>query len=443
MADPSVWYPGWTYPTLRGIYKPAPETAEDLELLVAFIAQGGTDALSKFFEMKGSFPQCAGEVCTWADFINRGKTGEAVKWWTRAYQAGPLPEDEEFVSPPGSPAYAWPDATSTLERRIYAWRFDGDNLYKAMEIQKWDEKEQRWRIFNKWGQNLIWTAKNSQWEAGWDLGDWVSQRRADIANAIWLGFNAIISIVTLGAGAAIAASYTAAQAAQQAWVEGMKKAFNGDAAGAAADFGKTITAIAKVNIPPEGLPKFNVDTKNALEDLSKIGPFQKVAALVADAKTSDPLKLLESASKLGGAKFLNVTENDIKAIRGMFPAPSTTYYFDLGRQYAANIVNANPPWYAAGAFNLGGILETALHAPAVGQRGSRVRQILDEALIRQQADLLKLVEISSTYSGNIYATDAAKREALLSALRQWARTHQTSTGPQSQQYGPITATGKR
>lgn len=164
-----------------------------------------------------------------------------------ARELGPLPEDTQYEATPSTDdGWNWPKGETTA-RRVFRWRvhvsWKGNRPYvvleKLMQFQKLVQNQdatEEWRIFNKGGQNQIYALQpdSGTWWSGADVGDWLGTHALEIADVIQGIAWAMISVVTLGAGAGAAAGVTTVRIAADI----LRKLGTAAATGAKVDVGQ-------------------------------------------------------------------------------------------------------------------------------------------------------------------------------------------------------------
>lgn len=386
---PRVLSPGWCDPRLRSFSadangNPPPDDLDRIALLMTTFgnadvggASGDWSALIErdigWSEIKvGAAPAPYGNLSAPPTYgpakqlvAQYGANGAAQQMvlarWRRLVAAGALPEDREFEAT--DPEYAnWPNQGDNLTRFVHFWGYDGALLHfdepvkKLLQIQKWDGKESRWRILSKWGQDLTYEWKGDHWEAGWNLGTWLDQRKTDITTAVSIAFQALITVVSFGVGGvAVGAAVGAAQSAQTAAIEGMRKLASGDLQGAAQSFGNAGKTLA-------ANPQIAAAFTQAGAEVSRLVQIPIISdvygRVVSGSNSLELGRLLDTAKQIG-AKLPTVTGEMVKQARMLFPTTSGGVFFDWART-AAKFGNMQAlqerlyvPWYAAAPWSLG------------------------------------------------------------------------------------------
>jgi hypothetical protein len=300
-----------------------------------------------------------------------------------AYFVGsPLPEDMlgELASAPN-----WPNQGDNLEQRIFSWRLktvEWDSaiphyeLRKAMQIQKWNTKEEKWQVYNQWGHDLTFEYDpiKKTWSAGADVGEWLNAHGKEIFTAFNVVFTAASAMTGYGAvigGIQAASKALAIAAATGDW----NKIFEAiKAAGAAmaqlpgvAEFGQALADAGLVTL--KGV--FNLNSAT-----------QAIFPIVAEAQ-GNLTKILDNAEKMrqlaasslalvkAPTKTVEQMRTDIAEIRQNVIAPNLLPWFDKAvtkanagqpvQQYAPD----HPvPYYAQGVWDAGVAAGTLLSSIA-------------------------------------------------------------------------------
>jgi hypothetical protein len=310
-----------------------------------------------------------------APYLNRVA---ALKLWKQAHDLGALNEDAQGESPPGA-TRDWPDAGKNDERRIYVWSFDDvrdphTRVRKAMQIQKFDQAKGEWRIFNQWGQDLTfeWKPDKQKWEAGFNLGDWLSQHASEVLTGIQIAFWALATAVSFGAaGPAGAAAAGVTSSLQQAAVKGMEGLRDGDV-------NKLLSAIKDMQQQAGKLADNPLFAKADLSPALKSFVESKGAKFLADAFGSAKSVALpdlvsrahELFKSLGLSK--DAFKQEIANVRAQLVPPWLRTWFDKGVSAGiqAPTFRGAIPWYGQPFYDVGAVYGSAL--AEVGQKGSRV-----------------------------------------------------------------------
>jgi hypothetical protein len=237
-----------------------------------------------------------------------------------------LPEDTQYEATPNSDPDSWNWGGTTSTRRIYRWRIRVKwkeprifvTMEKLMQLQKLvltgkklpdGSDEKVWKIFNKGDQNQLYAYLPNQniWWSGVDVGDWIATHANDIANAIEAVAWAVISVVTLGAGAGAAAGVQTMKLITNIVKDGAIAA----ATGKPFDFGKMfadigLAAASFVQVP--GISDMLKDIgdwakkagENVLKELAKNGLFSSFIATGGGAFTDLAKFGVDTYSKLKG-----------------------------------------------------------------------------------------------------------------------------------------------
>lgn len=395
-ARPELWGPGMTEPAARFLpsaprmtiqvapFPQAPpvsvEVPADLEARDALVRLGVVKLA------RGFGPQ------SWADLLrDYGDVGAfaASVQLRRMLPFGNLLEDCEFQDEPGQPWFGWPGGNDHATRQVFAWALGPDAVYQHMQVQKFDGAAKRWRIFNQWGQDLTFVrpAPGAAWSAGWDAGDWTAQHAREIAQAFATALQALMTVMSFGAGSAAMAATAAGQAAAYAFSSGMKAIITGDWSAAIGDFLKMAGSLAALDNATghELSKKLSENVPDAMKDLANSDAVKGIAGLVADTQSSDVFKLVERAQAIG-KQLATVTDAGIAQMRAKMAeaSPSAGPYFDRGVAAGLNLsvpdVRGSVPWYALGAFDAGASLGAIVQAQRVQVVSAGVR-----GLMRQQA----------------------------------------------------------
>jgi hypothetical protein len=216
--------------------------------------------------------------------------GEAFPVYAFICQIGHLPEDEEYDASPQTDPDGWdwgPDGwvATTRARRVYRWRVNIGwreprlfvKVEKLMQFQKmakrWNKEKNAddiaWFIFNKGGQNQLyaWLPDQKIWWSGADVGDWIETHALDIEKAIEMVVWALISVVTLGAGAGAAAGV----AAMKLVVNTLKDAAMAAATGRPFDFSSFVANLASAAVQFASIPWVSDFLNKAADWLKKAG----------------------------------------------------------------------------------------------------------------------------------------------------------------------------
>jgi len=395
---------------VRGIgYSGLVPPPEDLDRVAIFSAPP-IDWPGNMFQWPGGPSLVSGIYPKWSDIQTAGQTElgrpdldavavkGAIGWWRQAFALGPLPEDSEGEAVNGSVAYDWPRVGDNRERRIYFWGFGKDGrLYKHMQVQKFDTSEKRFRIFNKWSQDLTFVYKDNppRWEAGWDFGDWLTQNKMTISTAIQLAAAAILTVVSLGAAAAgnvaLATSIGLATAAQRAFVSGMTGLATGNWDQALQSFIAVTQNMAKLPITAEGAPKIPEELKQLAENPA----LKSFASIVKDAQSSEVGQLIQRAVELARTKQVTISPNDVAAAKALVPAELQIWFdraFNLGAGAPAQ--RGAVPWYALPTYDFATVLGTAANPPQQGSRSVVIQTGPDLRTLEQQlADAIAIAKI--------------------------------------------------
>lgn len=277
----------------------------------------------------------------------------------------PLPED--FDGDVGSIAHDWPDQGDNEGRLIYAWDFHIDEwggpgnavpklrARQALQVQKWSDKDQIWKIYNQWGEDLVFyfDPKANTWSANFDIGEWLNEHGNVIFTVSQAIFSAIASF--FGVGAVIAATENAFRALAIACATG--------------DPDKIASALLQALAAVEGLPG-GADAVNQLaqagqgitQDMMKsIVSTPLVAHGIAIVSTAmgDVNQIVAQADAL--RKMLNISDAQVaKAsatavanIRQQLIPPYLQPWFDRSFKLGGAAASIAVPFYAQGIWSLG------------------------------------------------------------------------------------------
>jgi hypothetical protein len=157
----------------------------------------------------GGFPDITGLPPSYMmhDGVWTGAYDYATIYLLAYYANGPLPEDQigELGTAPN-----WPDQGDNLEQQIFGWAaktigWDGYvrhyELRKVLQVQKWSNKQNKWVVYNQWGQDLTYNQDpiTQKWSAGADVGTWLNAHGAEIFAAYNAVFSAIAAMTGYGA----------------------------------------------------------------------------------------------------------------------------------------------------------------------------------------------------------------------------------------------------
>lgn len=357
----------------------------------------------------------------WSDFVGAyGVLGQAkaASLFALFRAFGALPEDAQFQDDASQPWYGWPSGSDHLTREIFVWAYGPNALYQQMQVQKYDERAQRWRVFNKWGQDLMFArARGSDaWTAGWDFGDWFVQHAQEFGQAMQLAVSAVIAVMSFGAGTPIVAATAAAMAVQRAFVAAMTGIATGDFGAAMAGFVSLGASLAGVNAAAGGELLKNLPPE--FQQLAQQPAMKQVGALVASAQSSDLGKLITQAVAIG--KTLEpVTAATIANAKTMVPdnlRPWLERGFAAGASFNVS-TRANVPWYGLGAYDFGASLGAVAGAQAAVKatkvRGGGGGPALDTLPLEQQRATLIQVRDAFAAKGR---PEAANVQAQIDAI---------------------------
>lgn len=302
---------------------------------------------------------------------------------------GDLPQDEQTDDDKGMPWEGWPDGKSHRTRRIYAWNFDKNgNVSQAMQVQKWDARPKAdpsdpwihimgaddpeprgWTIFNQWGEDLTFYRRTpgANWEAGFDLGDWVSQHQCDLGAAAFGAFQVLNTVITtaisFGAYGAVAASMMAVSLAVQKIGVGLAQAIS------KGDWSAAFSALVQMGAALAGVP-FDSRFGSTLGDgvagaLGELGKEFLDSPVVRGVMSLIPegggelSKMIDAAIKYGQQikGKIDLTEKAFNDYKNKLD-PTSRFYMSAG--WSATSTNsdvaaarASVPWYAQDAFDFG------------------------------------------------------------------------------------------
>lgn len=309
---------------------------------------------------------------TWRELSESTQSNLRALW--RNQLAGrSLPTDSEETNE----AIQWPDAGDTLERKIYFWDIEGDRteiyngrgrVLQRMQLQKWSNKDQVWRVYNQWGQDLLFTRKGTadRWEAGWDLGTWLKQNEVAIADAIRHGMQAVaLGVATIFSAGAAAPIVGAGIAAWEAEIRAFQFLAKGDIANATAnmilaaqgfgtilgkskegqEWGAAFSKWAQQNAPI--LEKLATEPKNYLNVFAKTLDAAKSKLQGLD------LPILRDAARLIANQIPKIDPaTDLK--KAFDQAGPVAAFFERGyREVSAGNIPDDIPWYARAAYAQG------------------------------------------------------------------------------------------
>lgn len=211
----------------------------------------------------------------------------------------PLPEDQmgELGDFPN-----WPQTGDTLVQKIYGWSvkdggWDGYiqhlELRKVMQVQKWNNNQAKWFVYNQWGHDLTFVQDapgSSGWSAGFDLGVWMNAHGAEI----FAVFNAAMAAITTltGYGAVLNSVSAAMKSLANVAVKG--------------NFGELVKAIGAVGSAMAGLPgvaEFGAAFQAAggaaaLESVAFVAPLTKDVITTVMSAEGEVAKIVSKAKEL-------------------------------------------------------------------------------------------------------------------------------------------------
>lgn len=328
--------------------------------------------------------------------------------WRDQLAGRTLPTDSEG----DNPAIQWPDSGDTLERKIYFWDIEGSDseitsgrgrVLQRMQLQKWSNKDQQWRVWNQWGQDLLFTRKGAadRWEAGWDLGTWFRQNEAAFGQMMLRAMQSIaLGVATVFSAGTAAPLVAAGIAAWEATVQGLNALAHGDVNGAIANLTKAAQGFGTLAGKSEEGKKWG----EALDKWIKTNA-PVVQNLAADAKSSfsvfvktfDKIKgqlnalnlpLLREGAKLVGVQIPKIDPiADVK--KALDDAGPVRAFLERGyREVTAPNIPDDIPWYARAAYMQGQTYRAAVDAQRLGAGSFIGGTILRPTM--QRTDLAKL-----------------------------------------------------
>jgi hypothetical protein len=372
----------------------------------------------------GDFPDITGLPPSYMmhDGVWTGAYDYATIYLLAYYANGPLPEDQ--IGQLGT-APNWPQQGDNLEQKVFSWAaktIGWDNyvrhyeLRKVLQVQKWSNAQNKWVVYNQWGQDLTYNQDpiTGVWSAGADVGTWLNAHGAEIFAVYNVVFTAIAAMTGYGAvigGLQASMKALANVAAKGDWNQ-IVKAIGGVASAMAnlpgvAEFGDALlkaggSVISDVFVGAVSKDVITV-VMSAESKVEKI--VDKTKELMQIAETN--LAALRQAGippaawPPGVLRTVGTIEADIKGVRENFTPDHLKPWFDKavakGRAALANNL-FNPghpvPYYAQGIWDQGLTLGTMVNV-----RHAIENPVLDmNALTPQQKRAIFLGDIQVNMS---------------------------------------------
>lgn len=337
----------------------------------------------------GDFPDIAGLPPSYmmTDGVWDGAYDYATIYLLAYYANGPLPEDQ--IVQPSVTFHNWNDPGDNLEQQVFGWTaktigWDGYvrhyELRKVLQVQSWSNKQNKWLVYNQWGQDLTYTQDpiTGVWSAGADVGTWLNAHGAEIFAAYNAVFTAMAAMTGYGAvigGLQAAMKSLAITAATGDWTQIIKAIGNVASVMAGlpgvAEFGNQLLQAGGAVISDVFVGPVSKDVLQAV--LSAEGKVEQVVS-----KTKELMQVAEkSADVLRKAGFQSVSrtagqiEDDIKAIRENLTPDHLKPWLDKavakGRAALADSMykpGQPVPYYAKGTWDQGISLGTMVNVAA-------------------------------------------------------------------------------
>jgi hypothetical protein len=312
---------------------------------------------------------------SWQDIYSTpGLVSALVALYCNVSLQSALPDDHQGTSQ--AIAVDWPNKGDNFEQVIYAWdikvrgwggktgSIPHIQTTKVSQIQKWDTVNGAWKVYNQWGENLLFAYDPAQhtWSAGFNVQEWLDEHNQEIFTAWNIIFTAVSTIATLGFSASFtAAATTLGQiAALQASSRGLAVAC------ASGSIDQIAGALVNVSNAIVGLPggKQIVDSlKNAgaaaISDALSQGRNSLAVILPAMSDAQGDLSSAINKTLANASQLKSTVEQEIADVRASLIPDGLKPFFDkavsqgTGAATRMFLPNMPVPWYARSAWDIG------------------------------------------------------------------------------------------